>query len=171
MSLGLLDIDGETGKAILYNCGNPFPYLLRSNGTVEEIQGFGRLIGYGMTSTVTPVTVELEPGERLLFYSDGLVEPLAELFPDAYAAFQEYVATLTGTSSTELPGELIARHPYLAHGGSFPDDATVVVVERLPAPPCKVGIGDQLRDGSSSIVHRIHQGARNAAEMRISNEH
>ncbi|MGV9771389.1 PP2C family protein-serine/threonine phosphatase [Streptosporangium sp. NPDC003464] len=54
--------------------GHPAPLVLRRDGTVREVAAGGPLLGALESVTVTPLTVELAPGEVCLFYSDGITE-------------------------------------------------------------------------------------------------
>jgi serine phosphatase RsbU (regulator of sigma subunit) len=74
----LTEIPHGDGPAAFVNCGHPPPLLLRHDGDVGALEpsapsppvNMGRLIGGGYTVD----TVSLAPGDRLLFYTDGVTE-------------------------------------------------------------------------------------------------
>jgi serine phosphatase RsbU (regulator of sigma subunit) len=58
------------------NCGHPTPVILRSDGRFEELDGERTYpLGMRFTERAFPVLSALvEPGDRLLLYSDGVTE-------------------------------------------------------------------------------------------------
>jgi phosphoserine phosphatase RsbU/P len=72
--LGAWDVAGHRLRWI--NCGHPTPLILRHDGRVEELDGERTYpLGVRFTERVLPVLSALvEPGDRLLLYSDGVTE-------------------------------------------------------------------------------------------------
>ena len=68
--------DPGTGKMTLTSAGHPAPLLRRADGTVEELPLVGgRLLGYSDTTLhLAEHRLTLEPGEALVFFTDGLIE-------------------------------------------------------------------------------------------------
>jgi len=68
--------DPATGELILASAGHPPPMLRRVGGSVEELPIVGgRLLGYpGPATSFVEHSVHLEPGEALVFFTDGLIE-------------------------------------------------------------------------------------------------
>jgi serine phosphatase RsbU (regulator of sigma subunit) len=54
--------------------GHPPPLVLRADGTIEEVQVWGRLAGVLADLDYDEVTVELAAGDTLLLFSDGIFE-------------------------------------------------------------------------------------------------
>lgn len=67
---------GDDGEVELVSCGHPQPLLIRGRQitSVDRWQPTSPLGLSIQTPTPTPVRMHLEPGDRLLFYTDGLVE-------------------------------------------------------------------------------------------------
>ncbi|HNW26841.1 MAG TPA: PP2C family protein-serine/threonine phosphatase [Spirochaetota bacterium] len=66
--------DTGTGKFSYARGGHPYPYLLRADGSVEELRSDGVLLGVRKGVTFAEGTVELNKGDRILLYTDGLME-------------------------------------------------------------------------------------------------
>ncbi len=54
--------------------GHPYPYLLRAGGAVEELRSEGILLGVKAGVAFTEGKTVLNPGDRILLYTDGLME-------------------------------------------------------------------------------------------------
>lgn len=66
---GVLNVRDRTVQ--LARAGHPFPMLLRRNGTVESLGPDGAMLGVFPDEVYEPLQLQLEPGDRLLFFSDG----------------------------------------------------------------------------------------------------
>jgi sigma-B regulation protein RsbU (phosphoserine phosphatase) len=67
---GLLD-----GRTLTYcNAGHNAPILVRSRGSVERLHQGGLVLGLAAEAEYEQARVELEPGDRLLLFTDGLTE-------------------------------------------------------------------------------------------------
>lgn len=123
-TLGILDV--QDGTLDLTNAGHPPTYLLR-RGEVEEILLPGSPLG-GLGTSYGRRTVALEPGDIVVWLSDGLIEatgPAGEPF-----GYDRVLAALAGPHATaaEVRDRLlreVARH---AAGEPPADDRTVVVL-------------------------------------------
>ena len=54
--------------------GHPLPYVLRANGTVEQVGRWGTLLGVVPDPELTDIEVELFPGDTVVMYTDGVIE-------------------------------------------------------------------------------------------------
>ena len=70
--LGFLDM--RTGCLEYTQCGHPNPAIINTEGKVRFLEGDGLPIGLIPDADFEQTRVELQPGERLLFYSDGFTE-------------------------------------------------------------------------------------------------
>lgn len=64
-------IDTETNQLTLARAGHPFPLILRADGHTETIEPEGGLLGVFPDEVFEEATVQLNPGDRVLLYSDG----------------------------------------------------------------------------------------------------
>jgi len=70
--LGFLDM--RSGRVDYTQCGHPNPALIDKAGKVRFLSGAGLPIGLIPDADFEQTRVQLQPGERLLFYSDGFTE-------------------------------------------------------------------------------------------------
>ena len=142
----LLRLDVGTGTLQWSNCGHPPPLLIRGQEVVREalVTAAEPPLGLGtMTGTPRRInTAALEPGDRVLLYTDGVVEARGarrELF--GLDRFAEFVirATAAGESAPESLRRLI--HALLDNQDStLTDDATIMMIEwQPPGPPGAAG--------------------------------
>lgn len=64
-------INCETREVCIARAGHPFPILLRASGGSEQLEPDGGLLGVFAEEEFEQICVTLEPGDRLLLYSDG----------------------------------------------------------------------------------------------------
>lgn len=120
------------GRFCYFNAGHPPPLLLRRSGETIELSSTALILTPLLPPSVPEsAEVALEPGERLLIFSDGVYEAVdardAEWGTDALRdAFRR-------TKDLDAPRALDRILTELdAHAGGRPlmDDATVVLIER-----------------------------------------
>ena len=125
----LATLDLATGTLAVAGGGHPRPLLLRGTAVVGELAGeLCTPMGLGRPPVVTET--QLEPGDRVVFYTDGVVEarsPAGEEFG------LERLGDLLGRAAAaqEIPAETMRRltHSVLAHeSGQLRDDATLLLV-------------------------------------------
>jgi serine phosphatase RsbU (regulator of sigma subunit) len=130
--IGQLDL--ETGLLRYLNAGHP-PALLLRRGTVVRRLDRGRRLPLGLDDPAIQIAQEtLEPGDRFLFYTDGVTEargPDRVLFGE-----QRLVDLFERFAVDDLPApETLRRICHAAlrhHGGPAADDTTLVMVEWMP---------------------------------------
>lgn len=64
-------IDTRTNELQLASAGHPPPFLFKNNGPLEQLQAPGPLLGIFDDAEFNTATYQLDPGDRLLLYSDG----------------------------------------------------------------------------------------------------
>jgi len=67
-------LEPSTGKVRYCNGGHPFPIVVRCDGTLELLREGGTLVGMGGLVPYQEAEVQLQQGDRLYLYSDGVTE-------------------------------------------------------------------------------------------------
>lgn len=127
----LAELDTTTGLLRWLNAGHPRPLLTRGNNLVGPISCEPTLpIGFG-GAVAEVAELQLEPGDRVVFITDGVLEarsPDGEFFGEARLGDHLIRATTAGQPAPETLRRLAAA--VLAHqNGPLRDDATTVFVE------------------------------------------
>jgi sigma-B regulation protein RsbU (phosphoserine phosphatase) len=73
-SISYLLLNPHTGRVRYANAGHPPPLLLRGDGTLERLDCGGPLIGLDRRDASDEGEVQLQEGDRLFLYTDGLTE-------------------------------------------------------------------------------------------------
>lgn len=129
-------LDPETGGLAYTNCGHPPPLHLHADGRSEELANCGPVLGVFPDATFEERRTELAPGDRLLFYTDGLVEarnPAGEEL--GLERLKREVAARRALDASALTRELVALARGWVGARNLADDLTLIVLDRLaPAP-------------------------------------
>lgn len=125
--LGALDM--VTGRLQWINAGHPHPILLRGTSTIDVPTVACLPLGMG-DEPVFCADIAFEPGDVILFFTDGVIEARAEdgeLFGRERLAELLVRTTATGDPIAETARKLC--HAVLAHQhGRLQDDATLLLL-------------------------------------------
>jgi phosphoserine phosphatase RsbU/P len=131
----LAELDMDTGVLRYINAGHPAPLLLRTGHVVRELPA-GRRMPLGLDdASVTVGEENVEPGDRLLLYTDGITEarnPNGEEFGVTRLidhAERHAAAGLSAAETLRRLAHAVATH----HDGPADDDATLLLAEWSPA--------------------------------------
>ena len=134
----LVTLNLSTGEACHSSAGHPPAAMLRSDGSVEFLPLANLPLGVLDVSSHEQFHNRLEPGDKLLLYTDGITDSHSQsrLFD-----LEGIERTLVGHSDwtvEEVADRLIAAATEWADG-KLRDDTAVVVVERWPSrsPLCR----------------------------------
>jgi serine phosphatase RsbU (regulator of sigma subunit) len=126
----LLDLSGERPTLRLASGGHPQPLLLRADGSTQIVRAAGPLLGVLADAGFQDQQVELEQGDLLVLYTDGLTDALA---PQQMLDEDGLLQTLAGCGGLSA-GEVCQRLEEFALGGCVdraPRDDVALVVAKL----------------------------------------
>jgi serine phosphatase RsbU (regulator of sigma subunit) len=132
-------LDPSTGKMVFSNAGHNLPYH-HTGDSVLELMAAGMPLGLMSNMEYDLHETIIEPGDRVIFYSDGLVEahnPQEEMF--GYKRLTDLIADYTGDDPAlidHLTGEL---KDFSGPGWEQEDDITIVAIKRYNLPQDRDG--------------------------------
>ncbi len=132
ISLVIGRLDPDSGRISLVNCGHPPPILLRRDGTVSQLDAMAQPIGMVDDLDLDEVSVvDLDPGDLLLLYTDGLIEaraPDARMFGIERAS--ETLRVLAGQPIEAIADGLLGEITHFTARATLEDDLTLLLVRR-----------------------------------------
>jgi serine phosphatase RsbU (regulator of sigma subunit) len=124
-------LDPESGRLSYANAGHDLPYL-HHGGLAEELRARGMPLGLMPGMEYEQKEIVLEPGDSVLFYSDGLVEahdPEGEMF--GFPRLRKLIAARSAGGGEELIGFLLAElERFTGRDWEQEDDITLATLYR-----------------------------------------
>jgi phosphoserine phosphatase RsbU/P len=112
----------DDGTLTLANAGHCPPLVVRADGTVESINSTGPIAGVLPGSRWHSVTKQLDDGDALLLYSDGVTEAIVDGEELGTHGLREIVKSSAKDGAAKLADSILAKIP------KHEDDLTLVVV-------------------------------------------
>jgi serine phosphatase RsbU (regulator of sigma subunit) len=114
----------------LVTCGHPPPLRLAADGTLRTLAPNAYATPLGLHPDVQSATFSIGPGDRLLFYTDGLLE--ARDRAGRFFRLEDCADTLRNPDLEAAADELLGR--LMAHTGRrLEDDIALLLFEASPA--------------------------------------
>jgi serine phosphatase RsbU (regulator of sigma subunit) len=130
MVLGEIDVEAERGA--LVQAGHPPPLLIAREGDVTTLGDGGFPVGLMSQAIFEATRFRFRPGDRLMVYSDGLVEAENESGePFSDERLQALVRAEAGLATGPLLRRLDAELRRWRGSETLSDDMSVLVLERL----------------------------------------
>jgi hypothetical protein len=126
------ELDRTTGRLDYVNAGHNPPFILRADGPSERLAPTAIALGILEDASFELFSAELEPGDRMLLYTDGITEaanPDEEEF--GLPRLIEVCLRYCGESLGELARGIEKDLENFVLGIPFVDDRTFVMVRRL----------------------------------------
>jgi sigma-B regulation protein RsbU (phosphoserine phosphatase) len=123
----------RSGELRWSNAGHPKPVLVRANGELQLLESTGMPIGMLDVATYEVKTMQLQPGDKLVLFSDGLSEAAnadGEFFDKK--ALKEFLCAHAGIGCTELHAKLVEAVEDFSEVSEQEDDITMLVLEYQP---------------------------------------
>jgi serine phosphatase RsbU (regulator of sigma subunit) len=129
-SLFFAVLDLDAGIVEYVNAGHDYPLRLRANGSLEELREGGTVLGLVESSRYERGRAALEPGDLLIFYSDGLIDR-SNLEGELYGPerLKEAALRCRRDSARITLYTLLGEAQGWSAGRSAEDDITLVVMK------------------------------------------
>jgi sigma-B regulation protein RsbU (phosphoserine phosphatase) len=127
--------DKETSCLRYCNAGHNLPLVLRNDGSAEMLEGGGTVLGILPELGYEEYRTPMQPGEMLVLFSDGVSEALKADGSEEEYGEERLARSLDGHQGKGLLELLESLRIDLDEwtGGSFHDDATLVLARYSPA--------------------------------------
>lgn len=125
------EIDGTTGTLCFVNAGHNPPLIVHESGTVEQLGSGGLPLGIKPDAEYREGRTQLQPGDVLVIYSDGVSEalnPAGEEF--GTQRLQQVVSQNLRSSASGIRDRIESALSKFAQGTPANDDITLVIVKR-----------------------------------------
>jgi phosphoserine phosphatase RsbU/P len=117
----------------LVTCGHPPALRLTADGDLQALNPATYATPLGLHPDIRPSTFSVHPGDRLVFYTDGLLE--ARDKAGRYFRLEDCLDALRRTDLQEAADKLLDR--LLAHTGRKLDDDVAVLLLEATSPPAR----------------------------------
>ncbi len=124
----------ETGLLSYSNAGHPAPFLVGRDGRLRKLHTSGMPVGMIEDAPFQTVQAQLEPGDKIVIFSDGLTE--AENAEGQFFDAERLRVCLRDNAArdaTAMHAALLTAIDRFADGGAVRDDITALVIEYSPA--------------------------------------
>ncbi len=123
----------HTGELEYSNAGHNPPYILRSNGKVEQVPGSTDcIVGVLEGRTFTNNKISLNVGDTLVMYTDGVNEAFNPAFEEyGEGRMEKVLAGSVGKSCREVIDSLLNDVKDFADTAEQSDDITLMALKRL----------------------------------------
>lgn len=124
------DLHLKTGLMRLGQAGHPHPLLQRASGDIQQESPGGFPVGLIEGAEFSEFEIKLNPGDRLLFHSDGITE-----CPDIHGemlgeeGLELLARNLTGLDGATFFEEFMWHLNEFAGGQALPDDVSMVLLD------------------------------------------
>jgi sigma-B regulation protein RsbU (phosphoserine phosphatase) len=125
-------LNTKTLQLTYARAGHPYPILIRSGQKPEQLEIRGSLLGIFEQAEYVQQTIQLQPGDKLLLYSDG-AEPFIGRFDDqGRFGFDEEFCNIKDSPITDIIDKINAVLQNQTIEPTEVDDITVIGLEIRP---------------------------------------
>ncbi len=125
-------LDSNTGELAYANAGHNPPIVIRANGDSLMLEGGGPVLGILPIAPYSEMKGQLEPGDMLVLYSDGVTEATNNEYEEFdEERFIEVLKQHRGAPASAIVEAVTRALTEFTAGAPQADDITLVVAKRL----------------------------------------
>lgn len=125
-------IDIEEMSCTYCNAGHPRQLLIHNNGKMEELETSGFFIGMFKNIIFEDRFIELFPGDRLIFFTDGVIEVKNNKDePFGLKKLKKYIKNGLNDNIIHLSNQIIDKVIMHMKENLLPDDLTLLIAEMI----------------------------------------
>jgi sigma-B regulation protein RsbU (phosphoserine phosphatase) len=125
-------LNTKTLQLTYSRAGHPYPVLIRPGKEPEQLQIRGSLLGIFEQAEYVQGTVQLQPGDKLLLYSDGAESFIGRFDDNGSFGFNKEFYNIKDSPLTDIVDSINAHIQNLTIDPSEIDDITLIGLEILP---------------------------------------
>jgi serine phosphatase RsbU (regulator of sigma subunit) len=131
VTLFYAELDPDSGALSFLNAGHNPPLIVHAAGTVEQLASGGLPLGIKPDADYREGRTQLQPGDVLVIYSDGVTEAVSPSGEEFGATrLYEVVSRNIESSAAGIRDRIESSLTKFAQGTSAADDITLVIVKR-----------------------------------------
>jgi len=157
MTMFAVCLDTQTGELLYANAGHQFAYVYRAaTGLLNILEIGGLPLGKQEQVEYEQYVTELDVGDRLFLYTDGIVE--AENIAGEYFGYERLEGLLLAHAESEpeeLRDNLLASLVSHVGNSNFNDDVTIFFVEHFERQHKKTKVLDAEQQGEFELVRIV----------------
>jgi sigma-B regulation protein RsbU (phosphoserine phosphatase) len=133
MTMILCVLDTRSGRLHVSSAGHPTPLILRGRQPIAAPDAGGVPIAILDDAEYDEGTLQLQPGDRVCLFSDGVLEQLDASGEIQYGTnrLREFLISRSSLPAEQVVAEVATELANWAGNDSFADDVSLVVVEWL----------------------------------------
>jgi len=142
VTLFYAELDPPSGALSFLNAGHNPPLIVHSAGTVEQLASGGLPLGIKRDADYREGRTQLQPGDVLVIYSDGVTEAVSPTGEEFGATrLYEVVARNVNASAAGIRDRIESSLTKFSQGTSAADDITLVIVKRQAEAKLTASVG------------------------------
>lgn len=124
-------LDPASGSLAYSNAGHNYPLLLRADGGVERLAAGGIVLGLSPSAQYDFKNAQLQPGDLLALYSDGVSEALSTGGDEfGEQGLIDFLNSHRAEACADIVNGLVQHVRAWSGASSFADDFTIVLLRR-----------------------------------------
>ncbi len=124
-------LNSKTMELTFARAGHPYPLLIRKGQMPEQLEVRGPLLGVFQQSEYVEETLQLQPGDKIILYSDGAEPFIGNVNEESHFVFHKQFCQLTQLTITNMLDRFTMLTKNVKINPASVDDITMIGLEVL----------------------------------------